>query len=99
MTSKICTASAVRNGPSYIHFRAQRRPHRGKLLCRKLGRQLSPEEALETPEGVKIFAEWGPTTKLFGRNRNRGYKRKIRLGEIMQRRSLLLLKMCTILVL
>ena len=48
------------------------RPHRGKLLCKKLGRQLSPEEVLGTPEGVKVFAEWSPAMKLFGRNRIRG---------------------------
>ena len=48
------------------------RPHRGKLLCKKLGRQLSPKEVLGTPEGVKVFAEWSFATKLFGRNRNRG---------------------------
>ena len=79
------------------------RPHRGKLLCKKLGRQLSPEEVLGTPEGVKVFAEWSLATKLFGRNRNR--ERKVRPGKARKTgRSLLvslffLLKTCTILVL
>ena len=48
------------------------RPHRRKLFCNKLERQLLPKEILGTSEGVKIFAVWSPTTKLFGRNNNRG---------------------------
>lgn len=48
------------------------RPHRGRLLYRKLGRQLSPDEVLGTPEGVEIFAECGLATKLFGGNLNNG---------------------------
>lgn len=47
------------------------RPHRVKLLCKTLGRQLLPEEVLGTPEGVKVYAEWSLAAKLFGRNRNR----------------------------
>ena len=53
------------------------RPHRGKLLCRKLGRQPSPEEVLGTSERVEIFAERGPATKLFGRNRNREARKEV----------------------
>lgn len=48
------------------------RPHRGKLFYNKLERQLLPNEVLGTPEKVKVFAVWGPATKLFGRNNNRG---------------------------
>lgn len=47
------------------------RPHRGKLFCNKLERQLLPNDVLGTPEGVKVFAVWGPATKLFGRNSHR----------------------------
>lgn len=32
-------------------------PQRGKLLCKKLGRQLSSKEVLGTPERVTIFTE------------------------------------------
>ena len=53
------------------------RPHRGKLLCSKLGRRRLPKEVLATPKGVKIFAEWGPATKLFERNRNRGAQEEV----------------------
>ena len=48
------------------------RPHRGRQLCRKPGRQLLPDEVLGTPEGVEIFAECGLATKLFGGNLNNG---------------------------
>lgn len=62
MTSQICSASAVGNvlvQLCTIHhfFLPQARPHKSKLRCKKLGRQLSPEDVLGTPEG-KVCAEW-----------------------------------------
>ena len=42
------------------------RPHRDKIAS-KLGRQLSSDELLSTPEGIKKFSEWAPATGLFKR--------------------------------
>lgn len=43
------------------------REYRSHLWCKKQQRQLSPEEMLETPEGVAVFAKWVPATGLFHR--------------------------------
>lgn len=69
------------------------RPQRGILLCKKLGRQLSPKEVLGTPERVKVFAEWSLAMKLFGRNRIGGHKRKVRLGKARKTRPSLLVSL------
>lgn len=63
------------------------RPHRGKLLCKKLGRQLSPEEVLGTPEGVKVIADWSPQWSYLGEIEIGGHQRKVRLGESTQNRA------------
>ena len=42
------------------------RPHKDKIAS-KSGRQLSPDEILGTPAGMKKFAEWAPATGLFNR--------------------------------
>ena len=43
------------------------RAHRALLQCNRSHRQLRPEEVLETPEGVAVFAEWAPAIGLFKR--------------------------------
>ncbi len=55
---------------SQLHpfFCPSARSHRGKLWSKKLGRQLTqltPEEILGRPEGVRLFAEWAHATGLF----------------------------------
>ncbi len=40
------------------------RPHRDKITS-NLGKQLSPDELLGTPEGIKKFSEWALATGLF----------------------------------
>ena len=46
---------------------AHARKHKPHLWCKKLQRQLAPEEVLGTPEGVEAFAKWAPATGLFHR--------------------------------
>ena len=51
---------------------ANAREYRAILWCKTQKRQLTPAEILETPEGIKLFAEWAPATKFFKRNRSHG---------------------------
>ncbi len=48
------------------------RVHRPKLWCRMLKRHFTPEKILGTPEGVRTFAEWAPSTELLRGNRSQG---------------------------
>ncbi len=59
---------------SQLHyfFLSERQLGLDKLWCKKLGRQLTSEEILGTPEGVRIVAEWVPATGLFKWARSHG---------------------------
>ena len=46
---------------------AHAKKHKPHLWCKKLQRQLAPEEVLGTPEGVGAFAKRAPATGLFHR--------------------------------
>lgn len=47
---------------SWSAHASKQKPH---LWCKKLQRQLAPEEVLGTPEGVATFAKWAPATGQF----------------------------------
>ncbi len=82
MASKICTASAVRNGPSCIHFRAQG-PGRigGNCFVESWGGSPRPRRFWERPSELKSLRNGVPQRSYLGEIEIGKHERKFRLGE------------------